>query len=725
MIHEYFITFCYPTFQHLTLFVLIFQSYLYPYFRIPFSCLSYHHRQSSLVAILALEILVSRGIASVYDSEPRMLYRISHHCQLDRDPSAAHPVFPKSLLFHCRAGSAQQDRDREWPRCTAPSLHRITSARVAFGRRWFSNDDCGRIDGQDQQSASDICSPSSLPSLRKFLNDHMLDDTHLNSSIITTNPAALFTDSLKTPGSLGHPRSKPDQSLKIQPPTIDNWQKECNLPQSKHCRDQERKVTTMDGAADEADEASSAEPSRYASCDNLIVTPARLSKVRFLSDENLRSRCNNASGDDSKPFSQRVPKVFTNPFLSEESPSRKSSSSSDTSAYLRPNAFAGHRDTLARLIDPTTIPEDDESDMISYLTALTRQHSTSGPSQGINVTRAELDVFFPERIVNTVLSYLSFEAYKALRLVCRRWNSSLPQPHFPASYRLPREILKHIYSFLLPCDFDAARHTCRAWFLASLDRKILEPKLRSSGCQMGLAADIFRMKGNVIEKRRSWDSQFGPMQTGCDDIIDKDWICSKRLATESRLSPNWRGSPFSDDYLPASRLSIIEEVDFSNILTSQTSSTRPRFTVSTCGNFVLVTSGGEISVYSLCDSEYSLVPVVRLVTGMDVLDVSMDTSSERFSVAALFTGRIGMLWDLKGSHIQTRYRNNSGEAINLGMQTDIQSSATAQPSRSVAGNLPLRSHEQLPVDAFGYNFGPATLLSTTSSHGWQPSPPSL
>lgn len=479
-------------------------------------------------------------------------------------------------------------------------------------------------------------------------------------------------------------------------------------------------LRTMDGASDVPVE----QPvGTTTSLLDLQSHQSQLSKVRLLSDETLTSQRTSTIGEGKA--SEREPNAFTNPFC-EDDGSRNSSMSSGTAAYLRPNAFAGHRDTLARL---NAFDSDDEgyqeSDTTSYLTALTRQQSTSGPYHPVNVVGAQLDLFFPQRIVYSVLKSLSFEDYKAIRLVCRRWYNSLPQPHFPGAYLLPREMLKLIYSYLNLCDFDAARHTCRSWFVASLDRKVLDPMLKSGACQSALASDISRLHGHVTERRRSWETQFGPMQTDCENVIDKEWVCSKRLATESRLSPNWRGSPFAEDLSPPPpRLSTIEEVDFLRILDQGCEPSRPRFTVSACGRFVLVFSVGDISVYSLCDPERTLVPVVRLATGIEVLRVSMDTSSERYSIAALLAGRIGMLWDLQGNHIQTRYRNNSGEPMNLGMQTDIQSSASTQSSRPQAMNLPMRCSEYLAAELRGdYDFGPATLLSATSTPGFVPSPP--
>jgi hypothetical protein len=236
-----------------------------------------------------------------------------------------------------------------------------------------------------------------------------------------------------------------------------------------------------------------------------------------------------------------------------------------------------------------------------------------------------------------------------------------------------------------------------------------------------LDADIQRQKDSLAD-RRSIGSLSGPFDDHHD--IDKEWICSKRLATESRLSPHWAGSSLFDGREFPARLSIVEEVDFSKIIAQDASSRKSRFTVSACGRLVHVVCGGDITLYSLSDPENSIVPVIRLAAGIEVLKVSMDTSSERYSVAALLSGRLGMLWDLHGTLSQTRYRSNSGEPMNLGMQTTIYDSGDFY-ARPLVANLPIRSQELLAAQANHYDSSPPSMLSGTSSPGFVPSPPSL
>jgi hypothetical protein len=173
-------------------------------------------------------------------------------------------------------------------------------------------------------------------------------------------------------------------------------------------------------------------------------------------------------------------------------------------------------------------------------------------------------------------------------------------------------------------------------------------------------------------------------------------------------------------------LAIIEEVDFSRILPKRARRDGQTFNVSACGRFVLFISLGDIFVYTLCAPERPLALVIRLAAGIEVLKVSMDTISERYSVAALLAGRTGMLWDLPSGPVKTQYRNSSGETISLGMQTDVQSSATLQASTPLALNLPLPSQEfGMPNTLEDDISPPRTVASGDSSPGFVPSPPSL
>lgn len=61
----------------------------------------------------------------------------------------------------------------------------------------------------------------------------------------------------------------------------------------------------------------------------------------------------------------------------------------------------------------------------------------------------------------------------------------------------PTEIIQHIYSFLSPADFHAARHTCRSWFFASLYRSLLAEMLKRGGWWSSMLRILAPARGSV------------------------------------------------------------------------------------------------------------------------------------------------------------------------------------------------------------------------------------
>ena len=681
----------------------------------------------SCFTALAFEILVSRGIASIHDYELRMIYPGDYHLPLNHASFTAAIAY-KSSRSKRSAPPTQEDRER---RLDLHLQHPAVDERDKSDSSDARPDLCDIARYQTRSLRTSECDAQPHPSQG---NDEILNapDSKCGSggkvSQQTRRPVESNVSVLNLPQTpsveLGRSSSVPTHNVD-QSPRSDVSSKPANtlsrnVPHPAPCFDEALYPSSggskkdplsmtynMDGTFDEVDESQLTSAGQFSSASDLMVPcqqSLRHSMVRFLSDEQLNWR-------------EAVRKVgiddFTNPFSPGDSPSTRTSSASEGTTYYRPNAFAGHRDTLARLGNLSRIDSDAvtvaDSDGESYTTAWTRQLSTSVHPR----SEANPNIHLPQQVINTILDYVSPDGYKTMRLVCRHWFRTLPQPHLPGFYRLPREIIKLVFSYLAPSDFDPARHTCKSWYLASLDCKVLEPMILAFGCRAGVSADLDRLQSNIAAKRRSWDDQLGPVASGLDDIIDEEWLYSKRLATECLLSPSWAGSSLSDDNaLP--RLALIEAIDFSKILSSLPSATKPTFTVSACGKFVLVVSGSDVSVFTLSDPHHSIAPVVRLATGIDVLKVSMDTSSERYSVAALLAGRLGMLWDLSGHHIQERYRSHSGDPMSLGMQTSISSSATCQYFRPFGVSLPMRAPEAIIVETHDY-LGPRTPVGGNSS----------
>ena len=241
-----------------------------------------------------------------------------------------------------------------------------------------------------------------------------------------------------------------------------------------------------------------------------------------------------------------TPLIFNDPFEPDLAFSRKSSSSTDVDEYLRPGAFAGHRDTLARI------------QMLSRRSSISST-STCGTTIHRRPTKNFSDASQNERggrcllqnVFELISAYLGPEDSKSLLLICKPTTTSASQPVLSAVQRMPGELLQMIYSKLSPSDFDAIRHTCSHLFLASLDKRLLLLMIQRSGALCALQHDLRRREETTRRKvHTSLDrhviDHIGHAVNNChtpevDDIVSDEWLYSKRLATEARLSPAWKG----------------------------------------------------------------------------------------------------------------------------------------------------------------------------------------
>ncbi len=301
------------------------------------------------------------------------------------------------------------------------------------------------------------------------------------------------------------------------------------------------------------------------------------------------------------------------------------------------HGFAGHRDTFALLEDlPKLAPE------------------------------LPLEFFYNLR------SYLDHADYLSLRFSCREWSNAISYvspPAIPTVRYVPAEVLQQVYSYLRPVDFNAARHTCRGWMLASLELHLLTTMLRRGGW------------GDVIVETLT----HGSLNVG-DEAVSQEWKLSKLLARECSLGPDWTGvgvrsSGFSfgtqtsldydaaqDPSLTASSqarhmvgLKATTRIDFSDLSSGyggdKQEGAAVHLTVSACGEYILVAEGCMIYIYKLGgesttpaggdSATTSLTAITSIVCPRRVLAVSMDTSSQRFAVAALLDGRMGLVCDLE------------------------------------------------------------------------------
>jgi hypothetical protein len=230
---------------------------------------------------------------------------------------------------------------------------------------------------------------------------------------------------------------------------------------------------------------------------------------------------------------------------------------------------------------------------------------------------------------------------------------------------LPTEILHQIYYNLSPPDFHAARHTCRTWFIGSLERNLLETMIRRGGYFSSILHDI---TANYV------------VDNGAKS--NDEWLISKRLARECALGPAWTGNGLSFDDLsqvnglsPFNGLSSLDDdldgnsrartfheistIDFTEVALRYQGidSVGTVFTVSNCGKFLMAANGCMVYIYELNrsttagethypNSPGALRPVTGIICPHRVLACSMDTSSKRYAIAILLEGRMGLVCDV-------------------------------------------------------------------------------
>lgn len=383
-----------------------------------------------------------------------------------------------------------------------------------------------------------------------------------------------------------------------------------------------------------------------------------------------------------------------------------SSSSTASTSYLRTDAFAGHRDTLARI----------------------RFFRKPAPH-------------IPASVLAAICRHLSFQDYKSLRLTSKVWLRALSRPKLPSLYFLPREVIQEIYKLLRPQDFDAARHTCRAWLLASLDRSILIGMLRKNGSWRAAELDL-QLRGSKISSTYPTDGGLktegfdGPHDWISDkapvEIATEEWLLSKRLATECMLSSEWRGSslpsvaPFQRFFLAAT-LEFKEYIARKNDVGSPTSnlesSSSPMFTVSGCGKYLLMSEDCVISVYEILAKG---LPTLKATTSIHcpckVRAVSMDTSCGRYAVAALLDCRMGIVCDVQDTvcEINDTNFNPWGKRHSNGAIAFTSLDSCARGSRRASQSVPQKGRQTMTTRAYtvdhrGRHSGILQLTGSTNS----------
>jgi len=136
-------------------------------------------------------------------------------------------------------------------------------------------------------------------------------------------------------------------------------------------------------------------------------------------------------------------------------------------------------------------------------------------------------------------------------------------------------------------------------------------------------------------------------------FIHTKWLMSKRISRECALGPDWRGSGLGGKHSP---FDCVSEIDFSDVSVNHSGldPVGTIFTVSSCGKFLMASNGCLIYIYEINRSHLDsnagnrpghLRPVTSIICPRRVLACSMDTSCERYAIAALLDGRMGVVCD--------------------------------------------------------------------------------
>jgi hypothetical protein len=271
------------------------------------------------------------------------------------------------------------------------------------------------------------------------------------------------------------------------------------------------------------------------------------------------------------------------------------------------------------------IPEESEEDFPTLADSPARQIVSSNP-------------FDLDAIVTTfLLPHLNTSSRNAMRLVCRSWHSKLDHivpPRFPPSYSVPTEILQQVYSYLGAKDFNAARHTCRNWMRASLNKSLLVTMLYRGGWWSGAASAL---------KQRDLMSNLAPES----ESTSEEWFLSRSLSRECSLSSAYRDNEL---YAFNSPIMEVSQIDFTELANGYSASVGRQqaaliFTASVCGKLLLVARDTLIYIYELRGTV--LRPLTSVSCPRRVLAMSMDVSSGRNAVATLLEGRMGMVCELR------------------------------------------------------------------------------
>lgn len=316
---------------------------------------------------------------------------------------------------------------------------------------------------------------------------------------------------------------------------------------------------------------------------------------------------------------------------------------------------------------PASLPTSSIASNNAYLF---RCHSAPNVSSAVSA-RKEVDAphqapVLPDTVLESLLAYLDYASYKALRSTCRSWSasvSSLKPLHIPVIHRVPIEIIQSIFQYLSPLDFKSAKSTCEAWYEAGRKVPLLVLQLRRGGWMRAAQKDLESVPPPVTQSER-----YLTIERTLRLRLDVE--CSLTAGHISTTKSNRRGS--SSFYQTAT-------IDFTGLRMDQAWSNMPvlLFNVSTCGRFLLVARDKLIFIYAFRPEQ--LQPVCKVVCPRRVIAMSMDASYRQHVVAALLEGRTGILADLSDRTKVFRSKSQIGLSLLRASKGEEAAPSTSQP----------------------------------------------
>ncbi|KAH0424701.1 F-box domain-containing protein [Colletotrichum camelliae] len=197
--------------------------------------------------------------------------------------------------------------------------------------------------------------------------------------------------------------------------------------------------------------------------------------------------------------------------------------------------------------------------------------------------------------------------------------------------RLPVEILHQVYLYLHPCDFNSARHTCRSWFTASLNRSILIRMLKRGGWWSS-AEDLLGL-GFFSQRKQH---------------LDEIWTMSKWLSRECTLCCQY-----------SSEQPAFVQVGQTLFSDCRDGTGAYKLSTSVCGRFLMARHSDTLDIYELdhrcepCRSRWLQSaledssrpralprPVARILCPAKIIACAMDASLGRRTVGILIEEQV-------------------------------------------------------------------------------------